>query len=159
MLFIWFFSHSRRLIFMSRRVNLVGNLRHLLALVFNYWDYRRQKRSISVFLRLRSAGGVDPVSTCWHLAITSIQGVRIRFRQHTDTTHAGWKEPWMAVKRSNLPPAEVRRSFCAEGYKNTHGAHPVEKQPKEFLTGQETIRQRAPSSQALGSCVPKALCS
>lgn len=39
----------------------------------------------------------------------------------------------MAVKRSNSPPVEVTRSFCTEGYKNTRGAHPVEKQVKEFL--------------------------
>lgn len=66
----------------------------------------------------------------------------------------------MAVKRSNLPPAEVRRSFCAEGYKNTHGAHPVEKQPERIPHGPRndtTTGPKFPSSWILCSQGPMLL--
>lgn len=56
--------------------------------------------------------GGDPLPTCWHLAITSRQGVRIRFRRHVrvhaHTPYADWTEPWTTVKekkkRSSSPP-------------------------------------------------------
>lgn len=77
-------------------LNWVQNWRHLPVPVFYYMAKSPfEEVCLRVCLSQIYWQGIDPLSTCWHLALTSVLGVRTVFRQSTGPSNSDGNAPKM----------------------------------------------------------------